>query len=60
MYHVVNHYLSEETIQNGEEYSSWLEGGYLVKITKPGPHMVSENDFIKRALRQGSFVSKTL
>jgi len=38
----VKHYLTEETIRNGEEYSSWLGDNYLVKATKPGPGMVSE------------------
>ena len=39
-YHVVEHYLTEENIRNGEEFSSWRGMNYLVKITKPGAGMV--------------------
>ena len=40
-YHVVKQYLSEESMRNGGEYSSWLGDNYLVKVTKPGQGMVS-------------------
>lgn len=42
-YHVVEHYLTEESILNGEEFSSWLGMDFLVKITKPGAGMVCKN-----------------
>ena len=43
-YHVVKHYLSEETIRNGEVYSSWLGLNYLVRIINLGGGKVGEND----------------
>lgn len=42
-YHVVKRYLSEETMRNGEEYSSWLGDNFLVKVTKPGQGMLRVN-----------------
>lgn len=41
-YHIVNQYLTEETIRNGEEFPSLLGNGrdYLVKITNPRKGMV--------------------
>lgn len=42
-YHVVELYLTEETIRNGEEFPTWLGMDYLLKITKPGEGMVCIN-----------------
>ena len=39
-YHVVELYLTDETIRNGEEFPTWLGMDYLLKITKPGEGMV--------------------
>ena len=39
----MEHYLTEESIRNGEEFSSWLGMDFLVKITKPGAGMVCKN-----------------
>lgn len=41
-YHIVNQYLTEETIRNGEEFPSLLGNrrDYLVKITNPRKGMV--------------------
>ncbi|KAJ7377675.1 Stabilin-2 [Desmophyllum pertusum] len=41
--HVVEHYLTEDTIRNGEEFTTWLKKGYLLKITKPGSGMLQVN-----------------
>lgn len=44
-YHIVNQYLTEETIRNGEEFPSLLGNGrdYLVKITNPRKGMLQVN-----------------
>ena len=48
-YHIVNQYLTEETIRNGEEFPSLLGNGrdYLVKITNPRKGMVCVKLFLK-------------
>ncbi|PFX25122.1 Stabilin-2 [Stylophora pistillata] len=44
-YHIVNQYITEETIRNGEEFPSLLGNGsdYLVKITNPRKGMLRVN-----------------